>query len=70
VPPNSQRPAAENDPDWEAGISGYLYKQVTDDEQNDHTVGDGNRGQVVAFGPALRWGPSWKELRSHIEMAA
>lgn len=43
--------------DWELGLSGYAYKQVTDDERNGLTVGDGNRGQAVAFGPALRWHP-------------
>ena len=43
--------------DWELGISGYAYKQITDDEVNGNTVGDGNKGQAVAFGPALRWHP-------------
>ncbi|MGZ5552161.1 MAG: SphA family protein [Chthoniobacterales bacterium] len=43
--------------DWEAGISGYAYKQVTNDEVNDIKFGDGNKGQVVAFGPTLRWHP-------------
>jgi len=49
-------------PDWEVGISGYAYKQVLDDEINGHTVGDGNRGLVVAFGPALRWAPHGKNF--------
>jgi hypothetical protein len=43
--------------DWQVGISGYAYKQVADDELNGVVVGDGNRGQVVAFGPAFRWHP-------------
>ncbi|MFN2509625.1 MAG: transporter [Chthoniobacterales bacterium] len=43
--------------DWELGVSGYAYKQVADDEVNGQTVGDGNKGQAVAFGPALRWHP-------------
>lgn len=43
--------------DWQVGISGYAYKQVTDDERNGVVVADGNRGQVVAFGPAVRWHP-------------
>jgi hypothetical protein len=43
--------------DWEIGASGYIYKQVLDDEQNGRVVGDGNQGQVVAVGPALRWHP-------------
>ncbi len=43
---------------WQIGASGYLYKQITDDEQNGRVVGDGNRGQVVAVGPFLRYHPS------------
>lgn len=43
--------------DIEIGASGYLYKQVADDEVNGRVVGDGNRGQVTAFGPVLRWHP-------------
>ncbi|ADD68349.1 conserved hypothetical protein [Denitrovibrio acetiphilus DSM 12809] len=39
---------------WVAGISGYYYKQVTDDEQNGHTV-DNYKGQVLAIGPALKY---------------
>ncbi len=46
--------------DWQIGVSGYAYKQVQDDEINDGMVGDGNRGQVVGFGPALRWHPHEK----------
>jgi len=46
--------------DWEVGVSGYAYKQLTDDERNGRTFGDGNRGQAVAFGPALRWHPHGK----------
>ncbi|MBA3387516.1 MAG: transporter [Chthoniobacterales bacterium] len=43
---------------WQIGASGYLYKQITDDEQNGRVVGDGNRGQAVAVGPFLRYHPS------------
>jgi hypothetical protein len=46
--------------DWEIGMSGYMYKQIMDDELNGRVVGDGNRGQAVAFGPALRWCPRGK----------
>ncbi len=46
--------------DWQVGVSGYAYKQITDDERSDVTVADGNRGQAVAFGPALRWHPHGK----------
>jgi hypothetical protein len=45
-------------PAWQIGASGYLYKQVMDDEQNGRVVGDGNRGQVVAIGPFVRYRPS------------
>ncbi|MEO5753093.1 MAG: transporter [Chthoniobacterales bacterium] len=43
--------------DLQFGLNGYAYKQVADDEVRGHVVGDGNRGQVVAFGPMLRWHP-------------
>ena len=43
---------------WQIGANGYLYKQVMDDEQNGRVVGDGNRGQVVAVGPFIRYHPS------------
>jgi hypothetical protein len=36
-----------------AGLAGYYYKQMTSDEQNG--VKNGNRGQVAAFGPALKY---------------
>jgi hypothetical protein len=48
--------------DWQIGVSGYAYKQITDDEINDLRVGDGNRGQAVGFGPALRWHPHGKNF--------
>lgn len=48
-------------PGWQTGLNGYLYKQVTDDKVNGRVVGDGNRGQVVAIGPFLRYfvGKDW-----------
>lgn len=46
--------------DWQIGASGYAYKQLTDDERNDVTFGDGNKGQAFAFGPMLRWHPHGK----------
>jgi len=39
---------------WVAGVGGYYYKQMTDDEVNGVEV-DNNRGQVFAFGPALQY---------------
>ena len=45
-------------PAWQVGANGYLYKQVTDDKQNGQVFGDGNRGQVVAIGPFIRYHPS------------
>lgn len=37
-----------------AGLAGYYYKQMTADEADGVKVG--NRGQVAAFGPALKYG--------------
>ncbi len=42
-------------PKWQLGINGYFYKQVTDDEQYGETYGDGNRGQVLAVGPSIKY---------------
>jgi len=36
---------------WTAGIGGYFYRQLTDDEGP--SVTDGNRGRVIAVGPAI-----------------
>lgn len=41
--------------DWSFGLSGYYLKQVTDDEQYGRTVGDGNRGEVFAIGPSIKY---------------
>ena len=43
---------------WQLGVSGYVYKQTTDDKVNGRTVGDGNEGQAVAVGPFVRYGPN------------
>lgn len=41
---------------YTAGIGGYYYKQITDDEQNGVKVGsDGFKGQVFAIGPQLKY---------------
>jgi hypothetical protein len=41
---------------WSLGLNGYFYQQVTDDEVEDIRVApDGNRGRVLAVGPALRY---------------
>ena len=45
-------------PAWQAGVNGYAYKQITDDQLNGRDVAGGNRGQVVAIGPYLRYHPS------------
>ncbi len=38
------------------GVSGYLYRQTSDDEQNGVVVnGNGNRGRVNALGPSLTY---------------
>ena len=43
---------------WQLGVSGYIYKQTTGDKVDGRTVGDGNRGQAVAVGPFVRYGPN------------
>lgn len=41
---------------WAIGLGGYYFKQTTDDEVNGVKVEpDGNRGQVFAFGPAVKY---------------
>jgi hypothetical protein len=39
--------------DFTIGLAGYYYQQTTDDELNGTKVG--NRGRVVAFGPAVKY---------------
>lgn len=39
---------------WVAGVGGYLYKQVTTDEQNGVKVAN-NRGQAFAIGPSIKY---------------
>jgi hypothetical protein len=41
--------------EWQVGVNGYLYKQLTDDEKNGETYLDGYRGQVAAIGPAIKY---------------
>ncbi|MEM5372404.1 transporter [Paraburkholderia azotifigens] len=44
-------------PMWQIGVSGYFYKQITDDTQHGQVVnGNGNRGQAVAVGPSIAYG--------------
>lgn len=38
-----------------AGVSGYLYRQVTDDKIGGRAVAGGNRGRAFAIGPSLRY---------------
>ena len=46
--------------EFQVGVNGYIYKQLTDDEQNGNTFGDGNRGQVLAVGPSIKYQtPEW-----------
>jgi hypothetical protein len=43
--------------DFNAGMAGYFYQQVTDDEMGGTKVpfNDGNKGRVLAVGPALKY---------------
>jgi len=52
-------------PTWQAGASGYVYKQTTDDKVNGNVVPGGNRGRAFAIGPYIRyhegyWGITFK----------
>jgi hypothetical protein len=40
---------------WGIGLSGYYYKQITDDEINGHEVPGGFKGQVFAIGPSIKY---------------
>ncbi|MCK0505385.1 SphA family protein [Aromatoleum anaerobium] len=41
---------------WSVGVSGYYLKQLTDDKLHGDKVGpDGNRGQVFAVGPSIKY---------------
>ena len=41
---------------WTVGLGGYYLKQTNDDKLNGQKVGpNGNRGQVFAFGPAVKY---------------
>ncbi|WP_326540422.1 SphA family protein [Pseudorhodoferax sp.] len=43
-------------PALQLGVSGYVYRQTSDDEQNGRAVnGNGNRGRVHALGPAISY---------------
>ncbi|MBL8521337.1 MAG: transporter [Betaproteobacteria bacterium] len=42
-------------PGLRVGLSGYAYKQLKDDVLNGVTVAGGNRGQVFALGPQVRY---------------
>jgi hypothetical protein len=41
--------------DFTLGMAGYYYQQVTDDELNGAKFNNGNKGRVVAFGPAVKY---------------
>jgi hypothetical protein len=44
------------DKQWQIGLNGYIYKQLTDDEQHGESVApNGNRGQVLAVGPSVKY---------------
>ena len=63
-------------PTWQAGISGFLYKQTTDDEVNGTAVPGGNRGRAFGIGPYIRyhegyWGITFKwQIESDVENRA
>lgn len=38
-----------------AGVSGYYSRQIEDDRQRGKVIGGGNRGEVFALGPSMKW---------------
>ena len=41
---------------WQVGVSGYAYKQISDDEVDGNAVDhNGNRGRSVGFGPSVKY---------------
>jgi hypothetical protein len=40
---------------WRAGLAGYYYNQLTNDELNDEKYLDGFRGQAFALGPLVQY---------------
>lgn len=42
-------------PKFTAGITGYVFKQVTDDKQDGEVYEDGYRGQVMGLGPYISY---------------
>ena len=42
-------------PKIQFGANGYFYRQTTGDTQNGVTVGDGNKGRVLAAGPFIKY---------------
>ena len=45
-------------PPLQVGVSGYVYKQFSNDSQNGQTIAGGNRGQAFSIGPFLRYWPN------------
>ncbi|MNO50438.1 hypothetical protein D3C76_408140 [compost metagenome] len=45
---------------WTVGVGGYFYQQITDDDQDGHSVRD-NKGAARAIGPSVRYdsGQGW-----------
>lgn len=45
---------------WTVGIGGFVYRQMTDDQQNGATV-SGNKGRAYAIGPSIKYdsGKGW-----------
>ncbi|WP_172683713.1 SphA family protein [Desulfosarcina cetonica] len=39
---------------WNFGVNGLIYKQITDDDQDGDTV-DANKGQCISIGPAIQY---------------
>lgn len=52
---------------WELGVAGYVYYQLTDDSGAGDEVG-GNRSRIAAIGPAIGYQQQWKTASLYVSL--
>jgi hypothetical protein len=52
---------------WELGVAGYAYYQLTDDSGAGDDVG-GNRSRIAAIGPAIGYQQQWKTASLYVAL--
>lgn len=52
---------------WELGVAGYVYYQLTDDSGSGDDVG-GNRSRVAALGPQIAYQLQWKAASLYVAL--